>query len=42
MRIHFYLHIRRNQNNKDADGKGGLAYEQGYAYINRHREIVVF
>ena len=28
------IHIRRNQNNKDVDGKGGQVYEQGYEYIN--------
>ena len=42
MRIHVYMHVRRNQRNEDADGKGGQSCEQGYAYINRHRDIGVY
>ena len=26
------IHIRRNQNNKQVDRKGGQTYEQGHAY----------
>jgi len=42
MRIHVYLHVRRNQRNEDVDGKRVQAYSQVYAYINRHRDIGVY
>ena len=32
MRLHVQIHIRRNQNNKHTDTKGGQTYEQGHAY----------
>ena len=44
MRIHIYIHVRRNQTNEDVDGKRFQAYSQVYAYtgINRHRDIGVY
>ena len=32
MHILVQIHIRRNQNNKHVDRKGGQTYEQGHAY----------
>ena len=39
MCIHVLTHICRNQRNEDKGGKRVQAYLQGYAYINRHRDI---
>ena len=36
MRIHVWIHIRRIENNKHADRKGGQTYEQGVALFYGH------
>ena len=33
------IHIHRSYRNEDTDGKGVQEYEQGYAYINKHRDV---
>ena len=41
MRIQVDIYIRMKCTNENADGRGGWAYEQGYLYIARHRDIGV-
>jgi len=33
---------RMNHKNGNAEGSGGLGYEQGYEYIDKHRDIGVY
>jgi len=35
-------HIRMNFKNGNAEGNGGQGYEQGYEFINMHRDIGVY
>jgi len=36
------IHICVNYTNRDAEGRGGQAHEQGYVNINRRRDIGVY
>ena len=42
MLTNLQIHIHRSQKNEDIDGKGVQVYDQGYAYIDRHRDTGVY
>jgi len=42
VRIQVDAHIRMNYKNGSAEGSAGYGNQQGYEYINRHRDIGVY